>query len=175
MGGEGRMQIIADPNPQKLAEMKFKIQKNPRVCKIIVRNSGAGNGVRRFYGRLEKCVLSAGTTHVHKITRFRGGGRFYFYGRADFLKNVSHKTWSDKLGGILQLWGTLDDASNAPSPQWNTEKTQRFFIWCAIKCRFDVIQLTIWACLLTIGAFLLTALASLLTVGASLLTVGKCI
>ena len=32
----------------------------------------------------------------------------------------------------------LDDASNAPSTQWNTEKTQRFFIWFVIKCRFDV-------------------------------------
>ena len=53
--------------------------------------------MRQFYGRLEKCVLSAGKTHVHKIPRFRGGGvfwvlggggggecRFYFYGRADF-------------------------------------------------------------------------------------------
>ena len=31
---------------------------------------------------------------------------------------------------------TPDDAPNAPSTQWNTEKPQRFFIWCAIKCRF---------------------------------------
>ena len=29
--------------------------------------------MRQFYGRLEKCVLSAGKTHVHKIPRFRGG------------------------------------------------------------------------------------------------------
>ena len=54
------------------------VQKNPRVRKFFVRNSG-------------KCALSAGKTHVHKIRRFRGGGilglgecRFYFYGRADF-------------------------------------------------------------------------------------------
>ena len=51
--------------------------------------------VRQLYGRLEKSVLSAGKTHVHKIPRFRGGGgilgwggggecRFYFYGRAAF-------------------------------------------------------------------------------------------
>ena len=52
--------------------------------------------MHQFYGRLEKCVLSAGKTHVHKIPRFflgggggyfgfgGGGGRFYFYGRADF-------------------------------------------------------------------------------------------
>ena len=52
--------------------------------------------MRQFYGRLEKCVLSAGKAHVHKIPRFGGVGvfwvffwgggecRFYFYGRADF-------------------------------------------------------------------------------------------
>ena len=49
--------------------------------------------MRQFYGRPEKCVLSAGKTHVHKIPRFRRGGvfwvwgggecRFYFHGRAD--------------------------------------------------------------------------------------------
>ena len=53
--------------------------------------------VRQFYGRLEKCVLSAEKTHVHKIPRFGGGGilglagggecPFYFYGRADFFLN----------------------------------------------------------------------------------------
>ena len=30
--------------------------------------------MRQFYGRLAKCVLSAGKIHVHKIPRFRGGG-----------------------------------------------------------------------------------------------------
>ena len=29
-----------------------------------------------FFGRLEKCVRSAGKSHVHKIPRFRGGGNF---------------------------------------------------------------------------------------------------
>ena len=64
-------------------------------AKFSARDSGAGNGRRQFYGRLEKCVLSAGKTHAHKIPRFRGGGilgfggggeecRFYFYGREDF-------------------------------------------------------------------------------------------
>ena len=65
-------------------------QKNPRVRQIFVCNSGAEMG----YGRLEKCVLSAGKTHVHKIPRFRRGEyfgflggecRYYFYGREDFL------------------------------------------------------------------------------------------
>ena len=30
--------------------------------------------MRRFYGRLEKCVPSAGKTDVHKIPRLGGGG-----------------------------------------------------------------------------------------------------
>ena len=61
--------------------------------KFFVRNSGAGNGCAN-YGRLEKCVLSAGKkTHVHKIPRFRWGGilgfwggevPILFYGREDF-------------------------------------------------------------------------------------------
>ena len=36
--------------------------------------------VRQFYGRLEKCVLSAGKNHVHKIPRFRGGSILGFGG-----------------------------------------------------------------------------------------------
>ena len=35
-------------------------QKNPRVRKICVRNSGAGKWLRQFYGRLGKCARSAG-------------------------------------------------------------------------------------------------------------------
>ena len=43
--------------------------------------------MRQFYGRLEKCVLSAGKTHVYKIPRFRGGGILGFGGggSADFI------------------------------------------------------------------------------------------
>ena len=77
-----------------IAIFRRMFQKNPRVRKIRVRNSGAGNGVRQFYGRAEKCVLSAGKTMSIKflvsggggILGFWGGGecRFYFYGRADF-------------------------------------------------------------------------------------------
>ena len=35
--------------------------------------------MRQFYGRLEKCVLSVGKNHVHKIPRFRGGGIWVFF------------------------------------------------------------------------------------------------
>ena len=45
--------------------------------------------MRQFYGRLEKCVLSAGKTHVHKIPRLRGGVVFWVFfwggGGADFI------------------------------------------------------------------------------------------
>ena len=54
--------------------------------------------MRQFYGRLEKCALSAGKTHVHKIPRLGGvfwalgggGGRsadFIFMGGRIFLNN----------------------------------------------------------------------------------------
>ena len=71
------------------------VQKNPRVHKIRVRNSGAGNGCVNFMDAWKNCVLSAGKTHVHKNPRFGWGGYFgffggggecpfYFYGREDF-------------------------------------------------------------------------------------------
>ena len=43
--------------------------------------------MRQFYGRLEKCVLSAGKTHVHKIPRLGGDilGFFFGGGTADFI------------------------------------------------------------------------------------------
>ena len=55
-------------------------QKNPRVRKISVRNSGAGNGCVNFMDAWKKSVLSAGKTHVHKIPAFRGGGYLGFLG-----------------------------------------------------------------------------------------------
>ena len=95
--------IVPPPPEARFAKKGFSSgtlnQKNPRVRKIRVRNSGAGNGCANFMDAWKKCVLSAGKTHVHKIPRVLGGGgevfwvsggggeeecRFYFYGRADF-------------------------------------------------------------------------------------------
>ena len=67
-------------------------QKNPRVRKIRVRNSGAGNGCANFMDTWKKCVLSAGKPMSIKFLVLGGGilglggrkCRFYFYGRADF-------------------------------------------------------------------------------------------
>ena len=40
---------------------------------------------------------------------------------------------------IFQVWGSPGWRIQGPSTQWNvnTEKTQRFYIWCVIKCHFD--------------------------------------
>ena len=100
-----------DTNPTKLREIfrpeLFDVnqdQKNPRVHKMFVRNSGAGNGCANFMGASKKCALSAGKTNVHKIPRFKGGvfgvfggggsADFYFYGRADF---------SDKMKQLREI------------------------------------------------------------------------
>ena len=70
------------------------IQKNPRVRKMFVRHSGAGNGCAHFMDAWKNASVLQENRHVHKIPRFTGGGvfwvlgggkcRFYFYGRADF-------------------------------------------------------------------------------------------
>ena len=64
-----------------------KVQKNPRVRKIRVRNSGAGNGCANFMDTRKKCVLSAGKTMSVKFLVL-GGGYFGFWGgggSADFI------------------------------------------------------------------------------------------
>ena len=74
----------------------FPCQKNPRVRKIFVRNSGAGNGCVNFMDAWKNAFFLQEKSHVHIIPRlgggvfsvFLGGGgecRFYFYGRADFF------------------------------------------------------------------------------------------
>ena len=61
-------------------------QKNPRVRKIRVRNSGAGNGCADFMDAWKKCVRSAGKTMSIKFLVL-GGGYFGFGGggSADFI------------------------------------------------------------------------------------------
>ena len=65
-------------------------QKNPRVRKIRVRNSGAGNGCANFMDTWKKCALSAGKPMSIKFRVFGGGfwggggSADYFYGREDF-------------------------------------------------------------------------------------------
>ena len=62
-------------------------QKNPRVRKICVRNSGAGNGCANFMDTWKKCVLSAGKPVSIKFLVLGGGGILGFGGggSADFI------------------------------------------------------------------------------------------
>ena len=56
-------------------------QKNTRVRKILVRNSGAGDGCANFMGALNFCVLSAKKPPCpHKFLVLGGGGYFGFGG-----------------------------------------------------------------------------------------------
>ena len=54
-------------------------QKNPRVRKIRVRNSGAGNGCANFMDAWKRCVRSAGKSLSIKF-RVLGGGEFWVLG-----------------------------------------------------------------------------------------------
>ena len=71
---------------------KKNCQKNPRVRKIRVRNSGAGNGCANFMDTWKKCVLSAGKPMSIKFSVFKGGfgggggsADFIFMGARIFL------------------------------------------------------------------------------------------
>ena len=55
-----------------IATLLGHVQKNPRVRKIRVRNSGAGNGCANFMDTWKKCVLSAGETMSVKFPFFGG-------------------------------------------------------------------------------------------------------
>ena len=66
----------------------------PRVRKIRVRNSGAGNGCANFMDTSKKSILSAGQNHVRKIPLLGGGGvggggsaDFIFMGARIFLRS----------------------------------------------------------------------------------------
>ena len=95
---------------QKINQHKFsgalhwesaKVQKIPRVRKIRVRNSGAGNGCANFMGAWKNAFFLQENLHVHKIPRFRGGGilgffgggsvDFIFMGAGIFLKSIAQK------------------------------------------------------------------------------------
>ena len=72
--------------PTRTSRHASVFQKNPRVRKIRVRNSGAGNGCANFMDTWKKCVRSAGKTMSVKFPFFGvffwgGGGG----GSADFI------------------------------------------------------------------------------------------
>ena len=81
---------------QPLPALTCISQKNPRVRKIRVRNSGAGNGCANFMDTWKKFVLSAGKTMSVKFPFFGfffwgGGGvsaNFIFMGARIFLNLI---------------------------------------------------------------------------------------
>ena len=118
--------------PQQLILKFLHNQKNPRVRKILVRNSGAGNGCANFMDTWKKCLLSAGKSHVHKIPRFLGGGilgfgeggecRFYYYGRGDF-SDTTRKLIQKQLKCVSVCVSVIENQINAENKkecvQWS--------------------------------------------------------
>ena len=71
---------IFNIGPRRLLQLAARVgrqthvvQKNPRVRKIRVRNSGAGNGCANFMDTWKNAVLSAGKAMSVKFLVFRGG------------------------------------------------------------------------------------------------------
>ena len=80
-------------------------QKNPRVRKIFVRNSGAGNGCVNFMDAWKNALFLQEKPMSIKFLVLGGGGilgfgggecRFYFYGRADFSEFAA--SWKEQEG-----------------------------------------------------------------------------
>ena len=104
------MNFFWSPSPTKQStKSPRKIQKNPRVRKIRVRNSGAGNGCANFMDAWKKCVLSAGKPMSIKFRvlegGFGGGGSadFIFLGAGIFLTLIGqsraqrHRFWESRI------------------------------------------------------------------------------
>ena len=77
---------------------KSKNQKNPRVRKIFVRNSGAGNGCANFMGAWKNAFFLQEEPMSIKfllLGGLLGGGggkcRYYFNGRGDFSEKNHSK------------------------------------------------------------------------------------
>ena len=96
------------PSVCKASKKATKSQKNPRVRKIFVRNSGAGNGCANFMDAWKKCVRSAGKTTAIKflvlgggILGLGGGGEvpILFYGREDFSEREANLTPQEHRAG----------------------------------------------------------------------------
>ena len=87
--GAGAVDPFVDPNWDIIS------QKNPRVRKIFCPQFWGRKWLRQFYGRLEKCVLSAGKPMSIKFLLLGGGVfwvsgcQFYFYGRKDFSEHMT--------------------------------------------------------------------------------------
>ena len=77
-------------NRGSLISVPLALRENPRVRKIRVRNSGAGNGCVNFMDAWKNALFLQEKPMSIKIPRFRGGGYFGFFlggggGSADFI------------------------------------------------------------------------------------------
>ena len=75
-------------NPEMFVSFRLQLLKTPRVHKMFVRNSGAGNDCANFMGTWKICVLSAGKPMSRKFLVLGGGGVFWVFfggGSADFI------------------------------------------------------------------------------------------
>ena len=88
--------------------------KNPRVRKIRVRNSGAGNGCADFMDTWKNAFFLQENLHVHKIPRF-GGGEFWFWGggSADYIFMGA---------GIFLIIRIMKTVMGTPKSSWGCAK-----------------------------------------------------
>ena len=63
---------IANRRFEAIRANRSHVSENPRVHKIFVRNSGAGNGCANLMGTWKNCVLSAGKPMSIKFLVLRG-------------------------------------------------------------------------------------------------------
>ena len=81
-----RLQSTLGHSENSLVRYRVFIQKNPRVRKIRVRNSGAGKWLRQFYGRLESAFFLQEKPMSIKFLLLGGGGYLgFFWGGGDFI------------------------------------------------------------------------------------------
>ena len=122
-------------------------QKNPRVRKTCVRNSGPEMGALILWTPGIFTFFLQENLRVHKIPRFRGGGlglgrgecRFYFYGRGIFLNFIAslerrpNKCSADVYlplcllpykTSVLSIGRTSSVESFGQEPQSSSQKTQ---------------------------------------------------
>ena len=97
-------------------------QKNPRVRKIRVRNSGAGNDCANFMDTWKKCILSAGKPMSIKFRVlgrvFLGGGILFLWARGFF--------WYLLAPSLVDIWGKSKNSGLLQGAHQEGHATARF-------------------------------------------------
>ena len=76
-----RQARLRNPSHELLSDSSF--QKNPRVCKIRVRNSGAGNGCANFMDAWKNALFLQEKPMSIKFLVLGGGVFWVFFGRGE--------------------------------------------------------------------------------------------